>query len=152
DLADRHAAKARIEPGPARHAVDVADDLGARELEELLPRPAHVFLDQTETAEAPPAGIQAAREPPGQHRPLLRQHLARWRAPRQCLARICHLLLLPTGASGLEAVSLTMRGQDVPWMLWIRLELLAQPQDVCVDGARRRESIIPPDLVEEAIA
>ena len=53
EIAPVHAAEARVEPAPARDAVDVGRDLGLRQLPELLPREPDRVLDLTEDAEIP---------------------------------------------------------------------------------------------------
>src|SRR4029077_20491403 len=71
------AAEARVEAAPARDAVDVDRDLAAGQLLQLLPRQRQRLLDLAEDAEVPGRKIRARNRAGMQHRPLLRQVLAR---------------------------------------------------------------------------
>src|SRR4029450_13354992 len=53
---------------------------------------------------------------------------------------------------GLEAIALTVDGQDVGGPLGVRLELLPEPQHVGVDRAGRGKALVAPDRVEESLA
>src|SRR5207244_1911131 len=50
-----------------------------------------------------------------------------------------------------EFVALAVHGENVCQVVRVGLELLAEPEDVGVHGARGREALVPPHLVEEAL-
>ena len=51
-----------------------------------------------------------------------------------------------------ELVAHAVDGEDVLRMARIWLDLLPQPGDVDVDGARRRHRVVAPDFVEQLVA
>src|SRR5436189_536820 len=54
-------------------------------------------------------------------------------------------------ASACELISHPVPGQDELRMARIGLDLLAQPRDVHVDGARRRHGVVAPHFVEQLV-
>src|SRR4051812_12480641 len=92
DLAPVDASEARVEPAPARDAVDVHGHRAARQLLQLLPGQRQRLLDLAEDAEVPRAEVGVGNRPCVQHGPLLRQVLARWQ-PRRIEAALDELLL-----------------------------------------------------------
>ena len=78
DFTDGDAPPHVVEAAPLRHAVDVGLNLDLRKLVEFGPRPRDLVFDVSEASKRPRAEIDARRVAVGEHRPLLRQHLARW--------------------------------------------------------------------------
>src|SRR5213592_1701989 len=74
-LAPVDAAEARVEAAPARHAVDVDGDLGARKRLELVPCARDRPLDFAEDAEVPRGQVGLRDRAGMEHRPLLGQVL-----------------------------------------------------------------------------
>src|SRR5262249_7482606 len=83
DGADVHPLPRVVQARPARDAVNVGRQRDARQPQELLPRPRHGVGDEAEAAERPALRIEARRQSIGEHRPLLRQHLAGRHTRRQ---------------------------------------------------------------------
>ena len=77
DLAPVNAAEARVEAAPARDAVDVLHVLRLRQRGELVPAQRDRVLDLAEDAEVPRREIRVRHRAGVQHRPLLREVLAR---------------------------------------------------------------------------
>src|SRR5262249_18591551 len=92
DLADVHAFEAVVEPRPPRHAVDVAADLRAGQLQELFPGPGQLLLHEAEAAERPALRIEAWREPVGEDGPLGGQGLTGRSASNELLGSRGHLI------------------------------------------------------------
>src|ERR1700760_4134683 len=55
------------------------------------------------------------------------------------------------GALDDEAVSDTMHGDEMTRRGRVRLQLLTQPDHVCVDGARVREGFVAPDGIQDYV-
>ena len=111
ELAQRRpgdALEGRVEPAPARDAVDVLRHLDPRQLAQLLPGQRQRRVDLAGDREVPAREVgRVLGDRAGvKHRPLLGQVLAR-RQPRRVVSRLPHLLLglAPEHAPTLDRVS-----------------------------------------------
>src|SRR5438309_6914621 len=84
DFWNRDALPPIVEPTPARHAMNVGRDFDPRQVEEFLPRPGKLFLDQAEASKRPGLQVDPGRGSVREHGPLFREHLT----GRQALARL----------------------------------------------------------------
>src|SRR5207302_10911009 len=76
-LGGRHPLESVVEPGPRRHAVDIAAHRDFGEAIELLPRPAPRGLDLPGHRELPRREVDPRDRPIMEHRPFLRPGLPR---------------------------------------------------------------------------
>src|SRR6202022_349615 len=75
DLPDRDPLPPVVKPAPPRHAVNVRRDFGPRKLEELLPRPRDLLVDEAEAPKSPSLQVGVRCRPVREDGPLLRGEL-----------------------------------------------------------------------------
>src|SRR6266540_3704505 len=82
--------------------------------------------------------------------PFGRQRTGSPKGSCQIQVNLCERL--STGVSADELVAFAVDGEDVARGCGVRLQLLAELQNVCIHGARRRGGVVAPDLIEHSVA